>query len=128
MTQREKNRQYFIEFGGAMILYVVTVQVAMRLGPGLHPGVVQMGVFMLPVVPVLLTILAIVRHYRRSDEFVRKSTLEFIAVAAAVTAGWTLTYGFLENVGFPRLSMFTVWPVMGAVWALLTVVHVIRYR
>lgn len=128
MTQREKNRQYFIEFGGAMILYVVTVQVAMRLGPGLHPGVVQMGVFMLPAVPVLLTILAIVRHYRRSDEFVRKSTLEFIAVAAAVTAGWTLTYGFLENVGFPRLSMFTVWPVMGAVWALLTVVHVIRYR
>jgi hypothetical protein len=42
--------------------------------------------------------------------------LENLAVAAAVTAGASLTYGFLENAGFPKLSMFVVWPVMGAVW------------
>ena len=128
MIQSDKNKQYFKEFGGAMILYVVTVQVAMRLSLGLQAGAVQTGVLLLPAVPIALTIWAIVRHYRRSDEFIRKSTLEFIAISAAVTAGWTLTYGFLENAGFPRLSMFTVWPVMGAVWALLTIVHVIRYR
>ena len=65
---------------------------------------------------------------RRSDEFIRKTTLEHIAIAAAITAGWTFTYGFLENAGFPRLSMFTVWPVMGAAWALLAIAENFRHR
>ena len=46
----------------------------------------------------------------------RLRSLEGLAVAAAVTAGLTLTYGFLESAGFPKLSMFWVWGVMGPVW------------
>ena len=62
------------------------------------------------------------------DFFIRKTTLEHIAIAAAITAGWTFTYGFLENAGYPRLSMFTVWPVMGAAWGLLAIVDNLRHR
>ena len=51
-----------------------------------------------------------------------------MAIAAAVTAGWTFTYGFLENAGYPRLSMFIVWPVMGAVWGLLACIDTLRHR
>ena len=80
------------------------------------------------MLPILLAIWAIVRQVRRSDEFIRKTTMEHIAIAAAVTAGWTFTYGFLENAGYPRLSMFTVWPVMGAVWGGLTIVGAWRHR
>ena len=36
--------------------------------------------------------------------------------------------GFLENAGYPRLSMFTVWPVMGAVWAVLAIAENARNR
>jgi hypothetical protein len=55
--------------------------------------------------------------------------LEDVAVAAAVTAGASLTYGFLENAGFPKLSMFVVWPVMGAVWFALACIRQCRvYR
>ncbi len=54
------------------------------------------------------------------DEFVRLRSLESIAVAAAVTAGLTFTYGFLESAGFPRLSMFWVWGIMGFTWGIHT--------
>ena len=42
------------------------------------------------------------------DEYQRATYLETFAIGAAVTAGVTFTFGFLENAGFPRLSMFTV--------------------
>ncbi|MEA1674025.1 hypothetical protein [Nitrospirillum sp. BR 11163] len=35
-----------------------------------------------------------------------------IGFAFAGTALLTFTYGFLEVAGFPRLSMFMVWPLM----------------
>ena len=37
-------------------------------------------------------------------------------IAAAITACLSITYGFLESAGFPKLSMFWVWGVMGLVW------------
>ncbi len=67
----------------------------------------------------MLALWAIIRQFKRVDEFVRLRTLENVAIAAAVTAGATFSYGFLENAGFPRLSMFAVWPLMGAVWAVV---------
>jgi hypothetical protein len=70
-----------------------------------------------PIVPIALLIWVIVRGFRRADEFVRLRSLENIAIAAAVTAGWTVSYGFMETVGFPRLSMFVIWPFMGLAWA-----------
>jgi hypothetical protein len=76
----------------------------------------------------MLAVRAIVRQIRRSDEFMRKMLVEHVAITAAVTAGWTFTYGFLENAGYPKLSMFTVWPAMGAVWAILTIVEKVRHR
>ena len=69
-----------------------------------------------PAIPVMLAVWAIARHFRRMDEFVRLRSLEGLAIAAAVTAGLSLTYGFLESAGFPKLSMFWVWGVMGLVW------------
>src|SRR2546427_6769491 len=63
-----------------------------------------------------LAVRAIVRLVRDTDEFLRKSMLEQLAIAAAGTAGITFTYGFLEMAGFSQLSMFIVWPLMGALW------------
>jgi hypothetical protein len=46
------------------------------------------------------------------DEYLRLRLLENIAIGAAITAGATFTYGFLETAGFPKQSMFTVWCVL----------------
>ena len=47
---------------------------------------------------------AIVRQFGRMDEFVRLRSLENFAIAAAVTACVSFTYGFLEGAGFPKLA------------------------
>ena len=81
-----------------------------------YHGVAFLAVAVLPL--VVLTVWAIARQFRRIDEFMRLRTLEALALGAAVTAALSLTYGFLESAGFPKLSMFWVWPVMGFVWGL----------
>lgn len=128
MKQKERNLRYYRELTGALVLYAIVLVAALTFGQRTAPGAAQTLLYVSPMVPFLLAVWAIVRQIRRSDEFVRKTTLEHVAVAAAVTAGWTFTYGFLENAGWPRLSMFTVWPVMGAVWGVLACVETLRQR
>ena len=106
-----------------MFLYVLILVVSIDVGKPMHEGIVRTLVLVSPMGPFLLMVWAVARQIRRSDEYCRLKVLEAIAIAAAVTAGWTFTYGFLENAGFPRLSMFTVWPVMVAVWAVVSIVH-----
>ena len=81
-----------------------------------------------PVLAILLVIRAVVRQIRRSDEFIRKTTAEHLAIAATATAGITFTYGFLELAGFPRLSMFFVWPLMAAAWLATSAIDYLRHR
>jgi hypothetical protein len=64
----------------------------------------------------------------RVDEYIRQFALENIAIAAAVTAGVTFTYGFLETAGFEKLSMFTVWTVLCGTWGVATIVRGVMNR
>ncbi len=128
MTQRANGRAYLLELIGALALYSVLLGLSVTFGPRMSSGALQTAIFVCPMAGFLLVVWAVVRQIRRSDEFIRKTTLEYLAIAAAVTAGWTFTYGFLENAGYPKLSMFTVWPVMGAVWGVLACVERLRHR
>jgi hypothetical protein len=116
MLEREAKRKYFIEMGAAMALYFVTVVVSVRFGRALEPGAGRTLLLLTPVIPVMLTVWVLVRQFGRMDEFVRLRSLEAFSVAGAITAGLTLTYAFLETAGFPKLSMFWVWGIMGFSW------------
>jgi hypothetical protein len=115
--------RYLIELSGAFFLYALVLVVSIDVGRPMPEGIGRTLLLVSPMGPFLLMVWAVARQIRRSDEYCRLKVLEAIAIAAAVTAGWTFTYGFLENAGFPRLSMFTVWPVMVAVWAVVSIVH-----
>jgi len=128
MSQTSNRWLYFREMAGALVLYTFVLVLALTIGRRIPPGPWQVAIYMSPMLPFLLAVRAVVRQIRRSDEFMRKTAVEHIAITAAVTAGWTFTYGFLENAGYARLSMFTVWPVMGAVWAILAIVEFVRHR
>jgi len=128
MTQRANMWLYYKELIGAIALYAVLLVLSLNFGQEVPPGALQTAIFVCPMAGFLLVVWAVARQIRRSDEFMRKTTLEYLAIAAAVTAGWTFTYGFLENAGYPKLSMFTVWPVMGAVWGVLACVDHLRHR
>jgi hypothetical protein len=116
VKEREGNRRYFYELFGAMTFYGVVLYASITVGRPMPPGLPRTLVLISPMIPLALAIWAIARHFRRVDEFVRLRSLESLSLAAAVTAGLSLTYGFLESAGYPKLSMGLVWPVMGAVW------------
>jgi hypothetical protein len=122
------NRRYQKEVGFALLLYVVLLVGALLLSADMEPGALRTALLISPMLAFALAVRAIVRLVRDTDEFLRKSMLEQLAIAAAGTAGITFTYGFLEVAGFPKLSMFVVWPLMGALWVAASVVHWLRSR
>lgn len=122
------NRRYQKELGLALLLYVALLVGALVMSKDMAPGISRTVLLISPMLAFALAVRAIVRLVRDTDEFLRKTMLEQLAVAAAGTAGITFTYGFLEVAGFPRLSMFMVWPLMGALWVAASVVHWLRNR
>lgn len=116
MHEKTIGRRYLRELFGAIGIYGAILTLAIVYGKGMPDGLARTLVLASPMIGVGLAVWAIVRQMRRVDEFVRKVTLENVAIAAAVTATLTFSYGFLELAGFPRLSMFAVWPLMGACW------------
>ncbi len=116
MKEREANRKYRLELFSAMGVYMVVLFASIYLAKPMEPGLARTLLLITPAVPLMLAIWAIARHFRRMDEFLRLRSLESLAIAAAVTAGLSLTYGFLESAGFPKISMFWTWGVMGLVW------------
>jgi hypothetical protein len=112
MHQRRIAKAYLTELGGSLLLYTVLVVAAPYVGRPMEDGVVRTLVLISPMIGFSLALWAIARHFARVDEYIRRLLLESVALAAAITAGLTFTYGFLETAGFPRLSMFTVWCVL----------------
>lgn len=128
MHEKTVARIYMREMCGAMLVYVVLLVASIKLGRPMADGVGRTLALASPVAGVLLVVWALARHFRRVDEFIRQTTLESMAIAAAVTAGVSFTYGFLETAGYPRLSMFTVLPLMFFVWGVVSCVRGIANR
>jgi len=118
MLERDVKRKYFLELGLAIAAYAIALVLSLQIAQRMDETTARTLLLLSPAIPVFLLVWVLARQFRRLDEFVRLRSLESVAVAAAVTAGLSLTYGFLESAGFPRLSMFWVWAVMGGTWGL----------
>lgn len=81
-----------------------------------------------PMLPAIFICAIVVRNIRHLDEMQRKLQFEALAVAFAGTALITFGYGFLEGAGFPKISMFAVWPVMAGLWFIGVMVGRLRFR
>ena len=112
MREKRIARMYHRELFGALALYAALLFAAIYAGKAMEHGALRTVVLVTPMIGFGAAIWAIARHLAREDEYLRRRLLENIALAAAITAGLTFTYGFLEIAGFPRLSMFTVWCVL----------------
>ena len=110
--------RYVIEFGGAMLAYVVLLPLSIFAYRAVDQDVLRAMVAVVPVVPTLLGLAAILRAVRRMDELERRIHFEAVAFAFAATALLTFTYGLLENVDFPRISLTWILPLMVALWGL----------
>jgi hypothetical protein len=123
MHEKRVGRAYRSELLTAIVVYVVLLLASIRYGRPLDGGVLRTVVLLSPMIGFCLMIRAIARHVARIDEYQRLRMLESVALAFAITGAVTFSYGFLETAGFPKLSMFSVWIVMGASWGLVGLVR-----
>ncbi|WP_153772001.1 hypothetical protein [Labrenzia sp. CE80] len=122
------TRRMFIELAATFLVYAVVLAISLTLVQTQAHGSTTWYLTSLAPVPTLIPIaIVLVRNVLRIDELQRRIQLEALAVAFAGTGLLSMSYGFLENVGFPQLSMFAVWPVMGALWAVTVIINQARY-
>ncbi len=119
---------YIREFGGAMIAYVIVLPISIALIEA-HPHAAwRVPVALAPMIPAAFALWAFVRQVRRMDELQRQIQFEALAASFGATALLTFSYGFLENVGFPHLSLIWVLPLMVALWGMSLTITSRRYR
>jgi len=78
----------------------------------------QIVISLSPAIPVAFVILAIMRLLIDSDELQQRVQLLATSFSAAVTGLVTFSYGFLENVGFPKFPTFFIFPMLIAIWGI----------
>ena len=121
--------RFFVEFGASMTSYVVILVASVfLLGSGTVTGPWATIVSLIPMLPALFVVIVVMRQLRASDELQQRIQLEALSLAFAGTALITFSYGFLENVGYPKLSMFYVWPLMASLWIIGGLLSSRRFR
>ncbi|MFZ6754259.1 hypothetical protein ACO0KY_12885 [Undibacterium sp. Dicai25W] len=119
MYESTVNKIYFRELFGSIAIYLVVLFTSVWIAKGMPEGVLRTLIALLPMIPVLAALWAVVRHFRRIDEYLRQWNLENLAMAGGLTAIFGLTYGFMEGIGFPRLSMFVIWGLFMGGWGII---------
>jgi hypothetical protein len=119
MNQKQVMSRYGKELAFASIAYaallvasIITLQ-RFELSKAL-----QVIITLLPAIPTAFVIIAIMRMLISSDELQQRIQLFAVSFSAALTGFITFSYGFLENVGFPKFSTFLIFPMLVAFWGI----------
>ncbi|MDB5960156.1 MAG: hypothetical protein JWP59_1450 [Massilia sp.] len=123
LKEKQVHSAYRRDMLVAFAVYAVLLFGAIRLARPMDEGIVRTLLLVSPMIGFGLMIRALIRLVGRIDEYQRMRMLEGFSIAMAITAAATFTYGFLETAGFPKLSMFSVWIVMGVSWGLVCAVR-----
>ena len=125
------TRRYFVEFSAAMVAYVVVITLSRWLlrGPLQHAGDRwQIAIAVLPVIPVLCLLVAVVRLLRGTDELYRQICVDSLAIAGGATALIAVTYGLIEGDRVPHLSAWWTYVTFMTAWLIATFFVRRRYR
>jgi branched-subunit amino acid permease len=115
------TKRYLREFIYSMIAYVLTLIPSILAVNSLkdYPFTpARVLVALTPVVPVAFMVYFFIRYLNNIDELQQRIQLLSIGFAAGTTGLLAFSYGFLENVGFPRISLLWVFPILILLWGL----------
>ncbi|HXF85469.1 MAG TPA: hypothetical protein VNK49_08770 [Anaerolineales bacterium] len=119
MNQNQIVKRYYREFSLSMGAYVIALILTTSLLERLELSKpLQIALALVPVVPIIFVLIAILRAMRDSDELMQRIQLQAVTFSAIATGLITFSYGFLENVGFPDFPIIWVLPMMFALWGL----------
>jgi hypothetical protein len=124
MKLRQVRSRYQREMIVSFIVYGALLMASIRYGRPMPDGLLRTIVLLSPMAGFLGMIRAIARHVDGIDEYQRKFLLETFALAAALTAALTFSYGFLETAGYPKISMFSVWMILCGAWGVVAIARV----
>jgi hypothetical protein len=130
---RAVHKRYLREFIPAMSAYVLLVMLYGRLMPRTQSVPWRVVLAVLPLLPTVLVIRAIVRVIRDQDELERRIDLEAIAIAAMSTGFGYFSLGFLLNAGIglkiaPESMAIWVLPCLFASYGVAKLLVARRYR
>ncbi|NDI87113.1 hypothetical protein [Undibacterium crateris] len=111
MREKEMKSLYFREMFAAIGVYLLVLFSVTAWIKDMPDSVMKTALALSPALPVVLMFWAILRHVARMDAYLRGWLMENIAIAGGITAMFSVTYGFLEGVGYPRISMWVVWSI-----------------
>lgn len=120
--------RYLILFTLSLLAYFAAIVLAQTLlSNASNSAPLRILIALLPMLPAIAACAVSVLCIRSMDEMQRKLQFEALALAFVGTAFITFSYGFLEGIGFPRLSMFVVWPIMGTLWFIGVMIGRLRF-
>jgi hypothetical protein len=112
---RSLHQRYMREFWPAMAAYVAVMFLLWPLLPRVNNEWLKIALALLPVVPVLFVVRAMVRLVLGSDELEQRIHLIGLAVAATVVSTLSLAGGFLTAANIIKLDgsiLLWIWPAL----------------
>ncbi|MDY7540604.1 hypothetical protein QN372_03145 [Undibacterium sp. RTI2.1] len=129
-SKRDKEiaKKYRKELSLSFVLYVIVLLVSITYAKPMADSLLRTLIVMTPVIPAFGALWAIVRNFKRMDDYVRVWLLEVVAISGAITAFFSFSYGFLEGIGFPKLSGFVTYGIFMGSWCLIIGIRKILER
>ncbi|WP_339746821.1 hypothetical protein [uncultured Maricaulis sp.] len=123
-------KRYLVHFGAAMLVYMLLLFGTVSLLNSMELAQWQRGVLaVLPVLPGLYALHAVMVFFHTRDEFKRRIISESMLAAALLTGFACFAYGFIEGaVDLPEISMIWVLPVMVGLAGLISCILRWLYR
>lgn len=123
---KDAAKTYLLEFTAVAAFYTLAVVARPYLVPLIPDAPFRLIATMLPVAPIWLMLVVVVRFYRHVDELEKLKLLENVAIAAGVTACLTTSYALLEDAGLPKLALTWAWPTLAITWGIASGVTALR--
>ena len=117
-----------IQFGFAALAYLMVLVGSVTVVGANSGASWRYWVAALPAIPAGVVIWLAVRQLGRLDEVQKRTHMQALGFAVAVTGLVTFAYGFLEGAGLPHLNWTLVLPLMVALWGIGVIAVALRYR
>jgi hypothetical protein len=117
-------------FATALLVYVALLLISIWLlsVDGRVAGSVRPAVALLPVPAAVVIVLLSIREFVASDELEQRIQLIGLAVAFLGTLLFTFSWGFLEGIGFERLTGFATFAMLVGFYGLGRLAAQRRYQ
>ncbi|MFZ6801327.1 hypothetical protein [Undibacterium sp. Di24W] len=121
-------KQYGLELGLSLLIYMIVLFTSIYFAKTMEDGLLRTLTVLTPCIPALGALWAIVRQFKRLDDYLRVWLLEVLAIAGAITTIFSFSYGFLEGIGYPKLSGFITYAIFMGSWCAITCIRKVMER